>query len=58
MRYARCMENPEQAVPDAHLGIRVDADMKAAIERAAKADERTVTQWVKIALRKALKNAR
>lgn len=30
----------------ASIGIRVEPEVKAAIEKAAKADERTVAQWI------------
>jgi len=36
------------------LGVRVDDDLKAAIEAAANADERSVSQWLAMAARTAL----
>lgn len=41
----------------AAVSLRVEAEVKAAIEKAAKEDERTVAQWVERTLIKELKSS-
>ncbi len=36
------------------IGIRVEPELKAAIDAAAKADSRTTAQWVELACKRAL----
>jgi uncharacterized protein (DUF1778 family) len=54
MLYAHGMEKPPK--PKMHvLGVRVDEATKAAIETAAAADQRSISQWLAIAARAALR---
>ena len=41
----------------ASIGIRVEPELKAAIDAAAKADNRTTAQWVELACKRALEAA-
>jgi predicted HicB family RNase H-like nuclease len=40
------------------LGVRVDAELKAQIEAAAAADERSISQWISLAIKAFLKGKR
>ncbi len=40
------------------IGVRVDAELKAQIEAAAECEQRSVSQWLALAAREALKKSR
>ena len=40
------------------LGVRVDPELKAAVEKAAAADQRSVSQWIALKLGAALKEGK
>ena len=45
---------PPKPRKDAYLGIRIDPELKRAVEQAAAAEERPMSRWVAMALHRAL----